>query len=235
MCSTCGSPPAKGRQLLKCGACHQRTYCSKVCQKVDWKLKPGGHKGTCGKPLASSRHDAVCVHAHNNVILNDENHVASGQVLITNRHGTAVTTGLNTCMFIVVRTELVTIAWHAKCARDTPNIQEIKAVFRRVGKKYGRFERGFVIPGVDRDEDLNLKPTCRTMRVFGPMGLDPRESKEFILGLLGEFDWSKRLEKLAPPEHYKDFIVIDRYYELPWAFSDVSQFDKCCTFDAERD
>ena len=65
------------------------------------------------------------------------------------------------------------------------------------------------------------------------MGLDPRESKEFILGLLGEFKWADQLARLAPPSNYKDFVVVDRHHRLPWAFSNVSQFDEGCRFDAE--
>eukprot|EP00956_Cyclotella_meneghiniana_P011717 scaffold16494_cov83-Cyclotella_meneghiniana.AAC.6 len=154
--------------------------------------------------------------------------------MIAIRVDTAITTGLNTCMFLVVQTKLVTIAWHAMGPRDTHNVEEIKRVFRGVGKKYGAFERGFIIPGVDRDKDLNLKPTCRTMRTFGS-AIDPRESKEFVLGLLKEFDWADKLIRLTPPSSYKDFVVVDRYHKLPWAFSDVSKFDEGCVIDAEVD
>ena len=73
------------------------------------------------------------------------------------------------------------------------------------------------------------------MRLMGHMGLDPRESKEFCIGVLGEFEWAGQLVQLAHPVHYKDFVVVDRYHDLPWAFSDVSQFEKGCSFDAERD
>lgn len=90
-----------------------------------------------------------------------------------------------------------------------------KSVFRDVGKKFGDFERGFIIPGVDRDEHLNLKQTCRTMRTFGHMGLDPSESKKFIMGqVLGEFEWADRLARLAPPSHYKDFVVVDMHHNF---------------------
>ena len=65
--------------------------------------------------------------------------------------------------------------------------------------------------------------------------IDPRESKEFILGLLKEFDWAYKLIRLTPPSSYKDFVVVDRYHKLPWAFSDVSKFDEGCVFDAEVD
>lgn len=73
------------------------------------------------------------------------------------------------------------------------------------------------------------------MRTFGRM-VDPSASKEFIMDhVLGEFEWVDRIVRLVPPSHYKDFVVVDQHHELPWAFSDVSQFDKGCKFDAERD
>jgi len=33
----------------RCGKCHRRAYCSRDCQKIDWKQKPGsqGHKNWC--------------------------------------------------------------------------------------------------------------------------------------------------------------------------------------------
>lgn len=51
---------------------------------------------------------------------------------------------------IKVQTKHVMIAWHAK-GRGVPggatqNVQEIKSIFRGVGKRFGDFERGFIIP-----------------------------------------------------------------------------------------
>lgn len=43
-CVICG---LTGDKLLKCGKCKTRTYCSRECQKIDWKE----HKFTCGNEL----------------------------------------------------------------------------------------------------------------------------------------------------------------------------------------
>jgi len=40
-CDRCGCVSEQG--LLKCGGCHKVAYCSKECQKADWK----GHKASC--------------------------------------------------------------------------------------------------------------------------------------------------------------------------------------------
>jgi hypothetical protein len=86
---------------------------------------------------------------------------------------------------------------------------------------------------VDRDEYLTLKPSCRTICEYGPIGLDPNESRDFILGLLSPFEWLSRLVIMTPPSHCKDFVVFDKDHDLQWTFSDVAQFDAGCTFDAE--
>ncbi|KAM7218632.1 putative MYND domain protein [Rhypophila decipiens] len=44
-------PPAKDKPLLKCGACKSTPYCSRECQKADWRI----HKNICGKPAASTK------------------------------------------------------------------------------------------------------------------------------------------------------------------------------------
>ena len=48
-CTTCGaSPPAVA--LKRCANCNTTPYCSRDCQKTDWK----SHKRTCGKQNPSS-------------------------------------------------------------------------------------------------------------------------------------------------------------------------------------
>ena len=51
-CARCGKTYAldengKGKALSKCAKCSQTKYCSRDCQKVDWKA---GHKEACNKP-----------------------------------------------------------------------------------------------------------------------------------------------------------------------------------------
>ncbi|EKD20833.1 uncharacterized protein L3040_000938 [Drepanopeziza brunnea f. sp. 'multigermtubi'] len=61
-CDRCNSPPTNSTKLLRCGGCRQTTYCSKTCQKADWK----DHKAYCQtsaidywKVIAPNAHDAI--------------------------------------------------------------------------------------------------------------------------------------------------------------------------------
>ena len=42
-CQTCRKPQSEGTQLKRCARCHQTRYCSRDCQKADWKT----HKKAC--------------------------------------------------------------------------------------------------------------------------------------------------------------------------------------------
>jgi len=46
-CSICETVETAGAKLLACARCQTTWYCSKVCQKADWKK----HKPTCKEPL----------------------------------------------------------------------------------------------------------------------------------------------------------------------------------------
>ena len=47
LCAKCGKAEKKaGGELLACGGCHERKYCSKECQKSHWKM----HKIICARP-----------------------------------------------------------------------------------------------------------------------------------------------------------------------------------------
>ena len=190
----------------------------------------------CGKSHSAEgtqqQHCTTCAYAYKNPEIVEEKLAETGQLLIVDARSYVLTTGLNTCFFIVVQTEGPTLAWHAK--HDPSALSLLRKEFKKVGSTYGRFIRGFIVPGVDRDGNLNLKPTSRTMRELGAF-TDPAASKSFLLGFLAEFDWAKQLVTVAPPRHYKDFVVVDPKHDLPFAFSDVAQFDAGCTFDGEAD
>ena len=51
-CNSCQSSATK---LLKCSKCLSDQYCSKACQKQDWKA---GHKSICGKSLEDVHHES---------------------------------------------------------------------------------------------------------------------------------------------------------------------------------
>ncbi|CAI6332046.1 unnamed protein product [Periconia digitata] len=48
VCGTCGQAPAPGASLQRCSRCKAAFYCSKVCQKVAWKV----HRTDCGSASA---------------------------------------------------------------------------------------------------------------------------------------------------------------------------------------
>lgn len=195
----------------------------------------------CGKSHwaegTQQQHSTACAYAYKNPEIDDEKSsrlfAQTGRLrIILDARSYVFTTGLNTCFFVVVQTEGATLAWHAK--HDPSALSQLRKEFKKVGSTYGRFIRGFIIPGVDRDDNLNLKPTSRTMRELGAF-LDPAASKNFLMGFLAEFDWAKQLVTVAPPRHYKDFVFVDPNHDLPFAFSDVARFDTGCTFDGEVD
>jgi hypothetical protein len=140
-----------------------------------------------------------------------------------------ITTGLNTCIFVVIKTRTQMIGWHASI---DSGMSAARSLFSSVPKD--DFVSGFIIPEEDRIEgSLNLKPSCRTMKVMP--WTDPTRSKTEILTLLQKFDWYESLEILAPVQSYKDFIVFDMVHERPYVFSNTHLFDQGCTFDANID
>jgi uncharacterized C2H2 Zn-finger protein len=59
-CDACGkkAESVDGRDLLQCSRCKQAYYCSKACQKHQWKA---GHKEACRKPNQIERGDIMLV------------------------------------------------------------------------------------------------------------------------------------------------------------------------------
>ena len=238
MCSLCGTttpPTTVGFQ--KCGACKNRYYCGKKCQVQDWK--EGGHKGLCGQtvqsPGRSSSHHPWCDYLHRNPLVDDTNLVVTAN--FNSSFERLVTTGMNSCMFIVVKTTTCIIGWHASILNFPGGSQQeqlfsIRKMFRNISMS--DFVSGFVIPGEDRQEgSLDLKPTCRTMTEMP--WTDPTKSRRLIMGFLDAFEWSNRMQFLPPVQSYKDFVVCDNLHKKPYTFSDVKMFDQGCDFDAGVD
>jgi hypothetical protein len=244
MCSWCGATtPPTNVGYKKCGACKNRYYCGKKCQIQDWKQ--GGHKGQCcgettvvqtspGRSSSSSHHPWCC-YLHRNPLIDDTNLVETAN--INSNPERLVTTGMNSCIFIVIKTTTRIIGWHAS-NMNAPGgslqhrLVGIRRLFRSVSMS--DFVSGFVIPGEDRQEgSLDLKPNCRTMTVWP--WVDPTESRRFILGVLDAFEWKNRMQLLPPVQSYKDFVVCDHQHNKPYTFSDVQMFGQGCTFDAAVD
>jgi mitochondrial splicing suppressor protein 51 len=56
ICGGCGKTEAEaGKSLKKCAKCHASSYCSRECQKSDWKQ----HKKTCGSKSSDPGTDAA--------------------------------------------------------------------------------------------------------------------------------------------------------------------------------
>ena len=226
VCSLCCTriPPSGG--FKKCGACSLRRYCDKSCQVQDWKKV--GHKKLCGQPLQTdAMHAQECPYSTRNPQIRQESQVDTGAVkVIIGENCQLITTGLNTCIFVVVKTSNMLIGWHASLS--SPTDQVVRA-FNMVDSS--DFECGFIIPGVDRDTNLDLKRDCRTMRAQ-PWG-DASESKRFILGTMDQFKWADQLVVLPILTDFKDFVVFDHAHARPYTFSDPSLFDEGCEVNAE--
>ena len=248
MCSLCAHASPK---MLRCSQCKQRTYCGKECQKMDWKLDGAaghvgkGHKKYCkalrrGDKISDgdAAHELWCAYKFRHPEIHQGNLIGMGVIARCAHPGQVITTGLNTCIFIVVATTKNIIAWHAASTNMPGQAQEdvtqnVRLCLEQVDKKGHEFVRGYIIPGVDRKKDLDLKPDCRTM-IAHPW-TDPTASNRFIKGVLTQFKWSTKLEVLPPPNHYKDFVVFDSGHLKPFTFSDTALFDSGCEFDAAVD
>lgn len=108
ICSLCTNPPLD-RVLKACGACGNRRYCDKKCQLLDWKL--GGHKKHCKTGHADSPHQLWCAYLDRDPEPDDDCIVETNDIKENPKE--VMTTGLNTCMFIVVKTKSEVLGWHA--------------------------------------------------------------------------------------------------------------------------
>lgn len=216
----------------QCGACKERTYCNKMCQILDWKA--GGHKKYCqsgGQHAHADIHEPWCAYLDSYLDrdpeLDQECLVSTGDIKEHPRE--LITTGMNTCMFVVIKTKHRMIGWHASAGRGHG---KARSMLRLINGD--DIVSGFIVPGEDRMErTLDLKPDCRSMRVF-PMN-DPTASRRQILGLLQEFDWFDKLEVRPPVESYKDFVVLDMSHKRPYVFKNTKMFDEGCVFDGATD
>lgn len=225
MCSLCAKPPVVA--LKKCGKCRTRTYCNKRCQTIDWKH--GHHKHYCGKQshANSENHQPWCAYLDRDPELDNECGVESDR--FKSHPSELITTGMNTCLFVVVKSKNMIFGWHASLVSLRRNRSELRRMFESVSSQ--DFVSGYIVPGEDREAgSLNLKRTCRTMQVM-PY-IDPAESRTAILDFLQAFPWWGRVEIMAPVTSYKDFVVFDMVHRKPYTFRNTALFDQGCTLDA---
>ena len=252
-----------GCSLQICAGCRCRRYCSKACQKADWK--GGGHKQRCPRLATDASeggaHDNSCIFAvkpwtgdklvescidaahqlyasatafEQKRLTTPCVNVQTGCITISNDR--IFTCGLNTCVFVAIRTQRgQLIGWHASSQNMVPGdeaMAEVDWLFASI-KRNKDVERCFIVPGVDRAADMTLKPDCRQMREIP--GTEPRESWTFYSGVLQRYNLLQHAEFLPPPGSYKDFIVFDRTHETPYTVHDPAAFDRNCGYDGERD
>jgi hypothetical protein len=88
--------------------------------------------------------------------------------------------------------------------------------------------KGYLVPGIDREKDLSLKRTSRTMR-HRP-GTIPTQSRDWLLHVLAQFAWFSQVQILNPVQHYKVIVTFDS--EGCKYTRDDALFDKMCIQDA---
>lgn len=238
MCSLCARPPPQSSTnqqpatFKRCAKCKLRTYCNKKCQILDWKM--GGHKKFCqptsgvNAHVNSFTHQPWCAYLDRDPEIDNNCLVETGQIKTNPRE--LITTGMNTCIFVVIKTNTVgMIGWHASI---DSGMGEARSLLLSVRKE--DFVSGFIVPGEDRIEGtLDLKPTCRTMKAMP--WTDPARSRRAIFNLLRECTWFDCLEILPPVNSYKDFVVFDMVHKRPYTFSNTQMFDQGCSFDGNVD
>jgi hypothetical protein len=230
MCSLCTKPGGAAKTpFKKCGTCKARTYCDRKCQIIDWKH--GNHKGCRGTTKEmihkNPSHQPWCAYLDRDPELDEGCIVGTNEIKSNPRE--VITVGMNTCIFVVVKTTREVVGWHASMKSNLAFVRKkLKAV------SASEFVSGFIIPGEDRKEGtLDLKPTCRT--ILQMPWTDPTHSRRVILEFLKTFEWYQSLEVMPPIKSYKDFVVFDMVHERPYTFSDVAQFDQGCSFDGAVD
>jgi len=139
------------------------------------------------------------------------------------------TTGLNTCIFLCIKTKKCYIGWHFNyCNTRGVNMNRIKFILDSIKKN--EFIEGYIIPGEDRNKDLSLKPNCKTMKMNKQT--NPFESRNYFLYILKKYKWYKKISHKNPVKSYKHFIMLDKD-GLKKAQND-NLFNENCILDAGK-
>ena len=149
--------------------------------------------------------------------------VQSGNIVV--HTDSVITTGLSTCIFLVIETKTCMIGWHYMFKLNA--MKRVHAMLKLVKD----VQKVYMIPGIDRDEQFYLKLDCRTMKI-NPH--DPKVSYHVLMQYLKQFPWSHKIEPCRIVSHYKDFVLIKKGCP-PKIIKDEKSFDKICVWDAEKD
>jgi hypothetical protein len=139
------------------------------------------------------------------------------------------TTGLNTCIFLCIETSNGYIGWHFSSENaDGLNMRRVHAILSTItGVKHA-----YIVPGVDRNEDMSLKATSRTMRL--KPHIDPYKSRDFFLGVLRHYSLLDVARQSTGLNHYKQFVFFGKEYRAPAFGRDDAAFDSGCVRDGEK-
>lgn len=112
------------------------------------------------------------------------------------------TMGLSTCMFLCLQTKTAIIGWHFGAENMIGlNMNRVSCLLHSATD----VTKVYLVPGIDREKDLSLKRTSRTMQ-YRP-GTIPTRSRDWLLHFLTQFAWSSQLQILKPVQHYKEIVT----------------------------
>ena len=160
--------------------------------------------------------------------ITEKEYVETGNIQMNSKR--IITTGLNTCIYIVIKTKFAVIGWHF--SRDNmsgKNMERIVTIFNNIKDS---FVSGYIIPGEDRQRDLTLHKDSRTMKTFP--NLDPAESRDFLVSIISKYPWYQKLNQLNRIKNYKQFVIFEKSKELPYIIDDSKLFDSGCNYDAGK-
>jgi hypothetical protein len=138
------------------------------------------------------------------------------------------TMGLSTCTFLCIKTKKTIIGWHFGADNMTGlNMMRINCLLNSIHDK--DVLRVYLVPGIDRDEELAIKKTSRTVK-YRPDTVLTR-SRDWLLNYIKIFNWSYKLEVLGHVHHRKELVVFNRQ---GYTYGRNDDFhDKLCIQDAE--
>ena len=149
-------------------------------------------------------------------------------------NGEIVTMGLSTCMCLCVVTNKGIIMWHYGILNKTKgmNMNRVSALLNTIQDK--DVIRVYLVPGIDRNADLSLKPDSRTM-MHRP-NTDPTASRNWFVSFMAKYPWFSRVQVLEHVAHYKELVVFhktDKQHGYNYGRDDAF-FDRLCVLDAEQ-
>jgi|LakMenE18May11ns_1017448.scaffolds.fasta_scaffold9188949_1 hypothetical protein len=150
--------------------------------------------------------------------------------------GKIFTMGLSTCMCFVVITKKCIIMWHFSSQNiNGVNMARVKGLLDTI--KLPDIIKVFLVPGIDRNEDLSLKADCRTM-VYRP-DTNPEHSRNWFMAFIQSYSWAKSLEILPHVNHYKELVIFEKdetkKINFAYTYGRNDDFhDSMCILDAEK-